>query len=769
MKNMKRWLAAILSLVLCLGVCPALADPGYVTLQGIRDPSEDFDLAVNSVVAYDGVFYFSLIGGQVYACKAGEEAWSLYMNGLPEYDMGDMEDVQGDSTYYFFMTENGPYVFDYTHGALVKLAVAEDGTATVEKVLHLGLNENLVNIEEYDDKIYAYSYEQNAQALMGNQLFMVVTNYYETGDGLPHLFAMDLETGETTAYPVENVQYIAPYKDGKLLCLVYDQNARYDENQEFTISLSAFDPATGELVVLKQLDPETSTNNVGGVAYDEAEDILYMISDQGVYRSVAQGDMELCAYSPLTYFNTSGMGMGVAVANGYAAFANSSTGAHIRSIAPENLPNETLTIYQAWEGDAHRKAVETLGNVPVLAYDKEYFSTAQDMAQALVSGEDQIDILCINVSYIDLQRLMEKGYCEDLSSSEALTSFVNSTYGVVQDVLTMDGKVYAVPFSLNLISFGSYMGQEAFETFMNESGMKIPENYLDLIQFMKDWGEKGYYETYSDYRPIESEQVKSLLLSSILEDYFYYLEATKQELTMDSPVLRNALAALEELDTSDWEEEIDWDDDDAWDDYFSKTALFDSYINIDIEDHSWNTVIPLSMSEDTDPAIPMQLEVMFINPRSQHKETAIRYMEAYVAALEESVKASLCPDRNDPVENPYYQSNLDSMEDYLADLNKQLEKATEEDVKEALQERITNYEASIADYRENSRYSITEKSIAAYRALDKYFFVPTVKSNFYQYDEVRSLRNQYQEGLINLDQFIQQADAKLRLMQLENQ
>lgn len=769
MKNMKRWLAAILSLVLCLGTCSALADPGDVTLKGARDPSEDFDLSVNTVVAYDGVFYFSLIGGQVYACKAGEETWSLYMNGLPEYDMGDAANVEGDDTYYFFMTENGPYAFDYTHGALVKLAVGDDGTATAEKVLNLGLSEELMHIDEYDDEVYAYPYEQTAQAVVGNQLFMVVVNYYEEGDGKPHLFSMSLEDGQMTAYPVENVQCIAPYKDGKLLCLMYDRDARYDENQEFTISLSAFDPVTGELAALKQLDPETSINNVGGIAYDETEDILYFISDQGVFRSVALGDMELCAYSPLTYFYTSGIGMGVAVANGYAAFANSTSGAYIRSLDPAKLPNETLTIYQSWEDDAHRKAVEALGSVPVLSYNKEYFDTAQDMAQALVSGEDQIDILCITVNYIDLQRLMEKGYCEDLSSSEALTSFVNSTYGVVQDVLTMDGKVYAVPFGLNLTSFGSYMGQEAFDTFMTESGLKVPENYLDLIQFMKDWGEKGYYETYSDYRPIESGSVKSLLLSNILEDYFYYLEATNQELTMDTPVLRNALAALEDLDTSDWEEDIDWDDDDAMDEYFSKSALFDSYINIDIEDYDWSTILPLSMSEDTDPAIPMRLEVMFINPRSQHKETAIRYLEAYVAAMEESTKARLCPDRNDPIENPYYENNLASRQEYLEELNKQLETATEEDVKETLRQRIADYEESIAEYKETGRYSATAESIAAYRALDKYFFVPTVKSNFYQYDEVRSLVNQYREGLINLDQFIQQADAKLRLMQLENQ
>lgn len=769
MKNMKRWLAAFLSLVLCLGACPALADPGYVTLKGLRDPAEDYDLSVNSVVAYDGVFYFSLIGGQVYACKAGEETWSLYMNGLPEYDLGDTATVEGNSQYYFFMTEDGPYAFDYTHGALVKLAVSDDGTATAEKVLHPGLDENLVNIEEYGDQTYAYPYEQSSQVVIGDQLFMVATNWYETGDGLPHLFAMNLETGETTAYPVEDVQYIAPYKDDKLLCLVYNQDARYDENQEFTISFSVFDPATGELAVLKQLDPETSISNVGGIAYDEAEDMLYLISEQGVYRSVALGDMELCAYSPLTYFSTSGVGMGVAVTNGYAAFTNSYSGTYIRSLDPANLPSETLTIYQGWDDDAHRKAVAALGNVPVLSYDKDYFSTAQEMGQALVSGEDQIDILCINVNYIDLQRLMEKGYCEDLSSSEALSSFVNSTYDVVQDVLTMDGKVYAIPFGLDLNTFGSYMDTEEFNTFMTESGMKIPENYLDLIQLMTDWGEKGYYETYSDYRLIESEQINALMYSSILEDYFYYLEATGQEMTMDTPVLRNVLTAMENLDVSDWEEHIDWDDDDAVDEYFYKTTVFDSYVNLDVTDHGWCTTIPLAMSEDTDPVIPMRLEVMFINPRSQHKETAIRYMEAYVAAMDESIKIKLCPDHNDPVENPYYERNLEDMQDALDSMNKQLEEATEEDVKEILREQIASQEEYMARYRENSRYNITEESIAAYRALDKYFFVPTVQSNFYQYEEVCSLRDQYAEGLISQDQFIQQADAKLRLMQLENQ
>ncbi len=765
MKNMKRCLAALLALMLCLGAWPALAAPASVTLQGIREASEQSDSYFTCVTGWDGMFYFTRGDGQVYTCQADGEALTPYLTAYPQY-LENEEEVAGDD-HYFFMTESGPYVYNTRRGVLVKLSVAADGTATAEKVINRGLDEDLMYIDTDSDTVYAYPFEQSSQAVIGNELFMVVLNYYDTGDGLPHLFSMNLDSGEKTAYPVENVQYIAPYKDGKLLCLVFDRMLVYEEGA-FTMNFSLFDPSTGEMTLLKELDPEIYTYDMGGIAYDAAGDTLYLVVGQKVYRWVALGDGELCAYSPLSYYYSQ-IASCCALAGGRMAFASSSDGAFIRSLDPADLPAETLNIYQGFADEAHRKAAAALGDVAITLSTDTYYSSAQDLAQAMVSGGDEFDILRLNVNYLDFTRLMEKGYCEDLSGSQIISDFFSSTYDVVQNAMSLDGKVYGVPVMLDINCFGSYMDKKDLNAFLTESGIEVPKTYLDWMQLLTDWGKKGYYETYSDYVPTNNGNPINGLLSNVLDAYFYYMEATGQELTLDTPLLRTLLTAVANVDASDWYVEPDWDDEEAMDEFFSRESLFDDYVSLDVQKTSWSSVFPLSLSDETEPVIPLNMEILFINPRSQHKEAAIRYLEAYVQALDVYTKTKLCPGMNDPIEDEYYESNLQSMQENLDSLNKQLEKATEEDVKETLRQQIADLEEYMTTYAAENRYYATEESIAAYRALDKYFFVPTQDNSIYANEETSSLLRQYRQGLISMDQFIQQMDAKLRLMRLEDQ
>lgn len=767
MKNLKRCLAVLLALLMCLSAVPALAAPGSVTLRAPYTATDENNSYFTSVIARDGVFYFTRADGQVYTCPADGETLTPYLTAYPQY-LENEEEAAGDD-HYFMMTENGPYAYNFRRGVLLKLSVAADGTATADQVINRGLDEDLMYIDTDSDTVYAYPFEQTSQAVVGNELFMMLTNYYDTGDGLPHMFSINLDTGEKTAYPVENVQYIAPYKDGKLLCLVFDRERLYSEDDTFTMNFSLFDPSTGEITLLKELDPEIYTYNMGGIAYDAASDTLYLVVGQKVYRWVNTGDGELCAYSPLSYYYCGSMGSCCAIAGGTIAFAGSTEGTFLRSLAPANLPAETLNIYQGFADEAHRKAAAALGDVAITLSEDTYYSSAQDLAQAMVSGGDEFDILRLNVNYLDFTRLMEKGYCEDLSSSQIISDFFSSTYDVVQNAMSLDGKVYGVPVMVDINCFGSYMDKEDLNAFLTESGIEVPKTYLEWMQLLNDWGEKGYYETYSDYVPTNNGNPAEGLLSNVLIAYFQYMEATKQELTLDTPLLRTLLTAVKDVDISDWYEEPDWDDEEAMDEFFSRESLFDDYVGLDVQKTSWSSVFPLSLSDETEPVIPLNMEILFINPRSQHKEAAIRYLEAYVQALDVYTKTKLCPGMNDPIENEYYESNLQSMQENLDSLNKQLEKAAEEDVKETLRQEIADREEYMATYAAEERYYATAESIAAYRALDKYFFVPAQDSNIYASEETRTLINQYRQGLISMDQFIQQMDAKLRLMRLENQ
>ena len=123
---------------------------------------------------------------------------------------------------------------------------------------------------------------------------------------------------------------------------------------------------------------------------------------------------------------------------------------------------------------------------------------------------------------------------------------------------------------------------------------------------------------------------------------------------------------------------------------------------------------------------------------------------------------------NDPIENPQYESNIKAMEQRLAEVKAAAEKAEGADKTDA-EEQVKMVEESMTQYAAKARYTASAESIAAYRAWDQYFFLRTANVLSTDDGDMSSLTQRYLDGQIPLDQFLQEADAKLRLMQLENQ
>lgn len=191
-----------------------------------------------------------------------------------------------------------------------------------------------------------------------------------------------------------------------------------------------------------------------------------------------------------------------------------------------------------------------------------------------------------------------------------------------------------------------------------------------------------------------------------------------------------------------------------------------SYTAYSDEDFDYYSFLPLTLTDETPLYLPMQVDVMFINPRSQHLEAAIQYMELYMESLDTIELAMMCPDMNEPIENPYYEENLAEYQESIDSVLKALETCKEED-RQAYQDSLENLQTYMEKYKERQRYLADEESIAAYRAVDSQFFV--LKPNIFYGDDdsLSQLFIRYMDGQISLEQLIQEGDAKLRLMQNE--
>ena len=751
-------LLCILTLALSLLALPALAAPGDAAL--FPADMSNRGSRVDSVAVWEGTYYI-VYDGQIYTWHVGDEAPALLAEKMQEYQVSEEE--TSNLLLNVYIQDGKLYTINKEAGLLIPLKI-ENGVASAEKIVKLDYTD-LSYTETWSGHDYVYPLSMVNWTFCGGKLFMTALN--DNGNDNERLFvSFNPETGEKTMYETKGVYKCTPYKDGKLLCMVVDENGMWDNEKEQyrPLSFSIFDPETDTLAPVGEI-AGIEPYKLSAVLYDAAADTLYLPVSEKIYRSVSFGPLELCAYVPISYFEEAYYrGMPAVYDNGYV-LAKGENGLFARNVDPQYLPEFALSIYGGYADYAHNQAIAKLDDLAVTFYDKAYYSTAQEMGQALVSGENQIDILKLSLSYIDFQRLMDKGYCYDLSASETLSAYADSLYPFIKEGMSKDGKLYAVPVDC-------YNHVFSYTTALDELGLPAPATLLDLVQFLQDWGDNGYYETYSEYQPIDWVGIKSQLFNLALSLYQDYCEATKQPLSFSSPLLRQVLQAVENLDVSDWETKLDWETatDEDWNDFYQRDFLFLDYSNLSPRYYSKESTVmqPLKLTEDTPLAIGMEIEVFFINPRSAHPEAALRYLEAYVESMDVFEKVKMCPAMNDPIENPQYESNIKAMEQRLAEVKAAAEKAEGADKTDA-EEQVKMVEESMTQYAAKARYTATAESIAAYRAWDQYFFLRTANVLSTDDGDMSSLTQRYLDGQIPLDQFLQEADAKLRLMQLENQ
>ena len=136
--------------------------------------------------------------------------------------------------------------------------------------------------------------------------------------------------------------------------------------------------------------------------------------------------------------------------------------------------------------------------------------------------------------------------------------------------------------------------------------------------------------------------------------------------------------------------------------------------------------------------------------------------------MEPLLKIQLCPEENEPVKNPDYETTLAAYDQMIADAQAQLDAAETDAEKQAYAAILAEYEKAREQFFRYDAWQASEESIARYRA-----FAPQIivirnlgmggdnSSAFYE------LQNQFTQGLITADEFIEGVDGKLQMMMLE--
>lgn len=599
-------------------------------------------------------------------------------------------------------------------------------------------------------------------------IFASLTEYQdETG----YLFwSFDLTTGESTTYKASNAVGVCQGLNGQVFFLCQEEN---------TWSIQALDLETQILSPLTvNMSLLSGDDVVCGLIYDAVQNQIYVASKGQVYSGPPDGAMQ-----PVGSINTEGcMSESSAWLLSEERYALCSMiGLNIVRIGTQDSALSQL-IVQVDDAIKLNTIFQSAYPTVMLNCIPEQISS-DELAKRMVIQDDSVDVYKIKADSI-FTSMKNKGMVADLSENDMLIAQKNTLSADVVDAITdSSGRLVAYPASLSISTFeinqgywNMVFGTQPVPTTMEElmdAWITFEEEYADLYPDLDMWF--GFDE----------QQLCRLMI-------LHYLQ------THDTPVdlVYKANSALYKVldklaQVASLRREYDrcltaWTPDEAEGRativslFGDREAMYDgSGIYLETGE---NLVYGLSMFDYTPLTLQWgdgdsqstnaSLMVYVVNPYTKHKEEAISYIEcATQLDANPYLYYAVHPDCNAPYEKPSFMNSLSGIRDDIATLEKQLQEDSLEASERSDLEAMLDYNQTVVDKQEQLRWLISEDTIQRERKLlanvnfhlDNLYLTAIDSSAM-----ISTLCNQYVDGRITLDKFLQELVSKLSLIEKES-
>ena len=748
----------------------ALAAPGDAMLFTEEQRNElGIEIYSSPTLAAVGETLYTLWGTEIYSWQPGQEQPAKVASGLEAGYYATYEEAvaqigdKADTVITGLAGEgNTLYGLNRLNGKLFPLTF-QDGKAVLGTPMQLDWS----NMEQTQDS-YTYMRDVYRLCIAGGKLFAMIRNdqdYYK-----PEFASFDLQTGAKQVINAPFVQDMTPYKDGKLLVKVYDMENAYKEGRREPSkpTVAIFDPADGSLKEAGSFGDA----NVFGIAYEPETDTLYYTTISKLMAMKALGAATQAAFLPVDYADESPAAM---LPGGLYAI-HTWNGLIVRNTDPQYMPTSSLSIYGGYMDNAAMSFSVKYPQAPVTFNQSVYFENTQALAQAMVSGDNSFDIYNYDISYQDFNGLMEKGYCMDLSSSPMIATELAKIYPFLQSAIQRDGKFYALP--INMYGYGLSISPKAWEA--NGLTDRIPKDFMELIDFMNWWVEEGQSKYPNAQLMQDVSDYGETMFQLAMDLYVHQSQAKNEELSFNTPLFRKIMGILEKLNVKELNEMLPSDFDDAMVAMRMASgegeALFMNYgdwLNVQGGKSSleYSRPLMLPLEEGESFHIPVYVQVLFINPNTKNPDMALKYIENALESMDPAQHIMMFPDDNEPVPQRNFDKTLERWNEELEKLKKQLETAKPEEKKD-IETMMKSYEEIIAN-KDLYAWQVAAENIAQYRevAPQCYVAVPNVLDYRTKEgtSEVMTLVDRYRQKQMSLDQFIAEADKKIRMILLERQ
>lgn len=605
-----------------------------------------------------------------------------------------------------------------------------------------------------------------------NTLYMKKQNYEgEAAD----LYSFSLVDGKAALHQVNNLQSMTPYKDGQFIALQLDRNNMYDPQtgQQKKPEIVLFNPHEDQVTPLGISAPNIeNSDGVPAMYYDAAEDSLYLYTDTDLYRYDKDFKQpRLIGHLPMFggYYIPS-IGALLPLADGRLAVAFGHN-IFLRQRTEEGLQGITVLTVGSGLDEINlftRTLMETDDISLRRVQNKAGYLSAEELAAMLLTGKADVDIMPMNAYTYDLDKLIQKGYLADLSESPKMKGYVDKLAPNLMRALQKDGRVYALPVQLMLFPPIAYVKP------LQTLGLQPPQTIEELVDLTEKWA-AGFGSQHPEYRLFSGESnVKGLLRRLAMESYINSAFGAGQELTFNTPQFRQMMQRIDQLDYGTINEEAEQTGQEG----INRTHLIET--SMGYEPRFMNEVNNSGDRQHTALVMPLvagmpahhqaDITLLTVMANSPNKQAAIRFMEHLIDQIDIMDKLALDLSQNQDVSNPDYEKGIAQWKKNLEEAESRYQKVQGAEKNEE-QKNLDYMRKEYEQAKESMRYIVTAKSLSNIHDTVSKLYVMTGLMNAQRnaLGGDPSLQHQYIEGAITLDEFIKQADDKLRLVRLEYQ
>lgn len=716
---------------------------------------------IPSVVAIGSQLYLLDIDGRLTTRTIASSEETLLANVGLVSGIFDENRVRVD---VLFEQEGKLFGFDFRMGTLFELVNAEGEYAPMKQDVVLDISAMYVDRGEFFTLMHPSS-------VFARDGWLYYTVADSNTDHQVNRGRISLTTGENTAFRTEAIKELAPYQEGKLLALIYDDSELFTDFLPFDYkdnlaSIGIFDPETDTLGPTISLETDETIEGIyiTSICYED-DRLYYRDSARVMCMDLATGEKHVSAYtgdSSYSSFNEKACSInGHYIVYGYE-------GIKVLKLDSEFLSDGALMVYGEYGTNMHKTFAKNYPEIPVDIGSNTTLDL-ETLAQTMVSESQTLDLLLLNLTYAPVDELAEKGYCLDLSGYPEITSRIESMYPQYRDVLLVDGKLCGVPVTLYSNTFGVYM--PVWES-LGLAADDLPTSIMELLEFVENWTD-DYGDEFPDVKLFDFYPLEAVLFTNILEQYMLYKEHNGEPMRFDTPEFKRLMNAYEQIN---FDELSILEQKKASALYYQPQYLFTHRCSTGefsaLGTDEGMKAMPLPLFGEDDPLILADLNVMIINPKTTRLEQALTYMTNYLDNLDDdSADITLYPDHNEPVENEDYASTMQYYTAELENARTRLEAASPETMADA-KANVKSWEADLAAAAQK-RYRVSTEDIAWYRETIHPLLVLQRENLLYSgYNmmttEIGQLKDKYMDGAITSDQLAKEFDKRLLMMELED-